>query len=137
MRYWLVKHDKESIKSRPGSIWREIEGCSRVPPNYRQVKIGDQFILYAYKTSEHMDSEPCQEIYGFYEVTREFEEEDLEEGRHWTIKGNPLPEHKQGWVPIQDLTQFFEKKKFNQQAVIELTRVEFERFLRRHEESLP
>lgn len=133
MKYWLVKHDKESISSRPGWIWTEIEGSRRVPSNYQQVKKGDKFILYAYKTSGNVDSEPCQEIYGFYEVTREFEEEHLDEGPHWTIKGNPLPEHKQGWVRIQRLTHFFEKRKFNQQAVIELTPVEFERFLREYE----
>jgi EVE domain len=135
MKYWLVKHDKESIKSRPGWIWTEIEDSRRVPPNYRQVKNGDKFILYAYKTSGGTNSEPCQEIYGFYEVAHELQEENLDEGLHWTIKGNLLPEHKQGWVPIQDLAQFFERKKFNQQAVTELTRVEFERFLQEYEKS--
>ncbi|GEM_PF-6592174 len=110
MRYWLVKHDKKSIESKPGWIWTEIVGSRRIPPNYRQVKNGDKFILYAYKTSEGMDSKPCREIYGFYEVARELEEEHLAEGDHWTIKGNPLPGYKQGWVPIQGLTQFFDKK---------------------------
>lgn len=133
MRYWLVKHDKESIKTRPGWIWREVEGCSRVPQNYRRVKKEDKFILYAHETSGDMDSERCYEIYGFYEVTRELKEESLKQGCHWTITGRPLPKHKQGWVQIPHPTQFFEKKKFNQQSLIELKRAEFERFLREHE----
>lgn len=67
--FWLSKHDKESIETHPGWIWRNVGAPKRVITDLGKIQKGHKFVSYAHKTSERRDSIPCSEMYGFYRVS--------------------------------------------------------------------
>src|SRR5579872_56133 len=97
-RYFIVKHGLDAFKELPKYIWRTSKGEDEVPHRFKQVRLGDRWIGFAYTTSDNRER-PLSRVTGFFECVTEARYGDVppsalglpvSEGkaRAWLIEGN-------------------------------------------------
>jgi len=132
-KYFIVKHGLDAFKALPNFVWRTGMGPNDVPHRFAQIKAGDRWIGFAYTTSDRRERS-LSLVTGFFECThevrygeipREGRMPDDEATKAWMIEGIPhgeQPRHEVGIPPIGDLLQ---KRLWNNQAIIPVTRDDF------------
>jgi HNH endonuclease len=98
----------------------------RKPPNFDVVERGDRFVQYAHVTDETAKSQPCSEVYGFYEARSRVSERQIGRSWFWVVEGEPIS--REGWISFPRPTRFYLKRKYHQQPIVPLSKKEYERF---------
>ncbi len=138
-RYFLVKHDLASLTLLPGYIWNSINTHSKIPPGFRQVREGDEWISFAY-TANGERKQKLSHATGFYRCIQPLTYGLLPasaqtvygpELRGWHIIGMSVGTPLQAPVEIPPLGSFFNRELFPQRTVTEITRAEFDRIRNR------
>ena len=67
--HFIVKHGLDAFAALPNFVWRTGKGPKDVPHRFKQIRLGDQWIGFAYTTSD-LRERPLSLITGFYECTQ-------------------------------------------------------------------
>lgn len=138
VKYYLVKHDIESIEKHPTWIWSlKKKYWKKGHPLLNRMKKGDKYIMYAYRSYD--SEERLTIITGVYKVIQEaakvFEKDWEKKG--WYIKGKsieniilPKKIKKDKYYININPTIFFTGNKFHNQIAIPLTKIEFNNILK-------
>jgi hypothetical protein len=90
-RYFIVKHDLESLEQFPELIWRAKRRKGEQPRGYGSVRKGDRWIAFAYTDAWGAGQNALSLVTGFYECTEEAEFQRLPpsdaDRRRWKCRG--------------------------------------------------
>lgn len=128
-RYFIVKHGLDAFWALPGFIWRSDLPRSEPPAKFKQVRLGDRWVEFAYVKDEN-DFKPSSLVVGFYECTREAWYGDVPLDRRtehwdddwptkaWMIEGTPWGEQWGEPVSVPPINAILERTVFGRGAII-------------------
>jgi hypothetical protein len=134
-KYFLIKHDRESLLALRHFIWRTGKDSKNVPHRFDQIRIGDRWVSFAYIDNER-DERRISQITGFSECVRTKYYDPLppeaipisgEETEAWFIKGEPYGEQPSVPVDVPPIAQILGRRLFNQEAISVISADEFGR----------
>lgn len=134
-RYFIVKHGLDAFDALPRFIWNTRNAPEHVPHRYDQVRVGDQWIGFAYTTSDKRERS-LSLVTGFYECIREAEFRDIptaglpvSEGKEqaWLIEGKPCGDQPGGPVGVPPLADLLHKSMYKNQGIVPISNEDFGR----------
>jgi hypothetical protein len=137
-KYYLIKHDIESIKQHPAWVWNTARKfLKNGHRDLKKLTTGTKYIMYGYEDYE--GGERLTQITGVFKVIKEAEriDEKKEKCRGWYVEGELLfnirlpygKREKKYYVNINP-TQFFDREKYHQQLAVPLTKSEFDKIVK-------
>lgn len=134
-RYFLVKHDLESLLALPHYIWRTGKDTNDVPHRFDEIRIGDRWVSLAFIDNER-DRRMTRKILGFSECIQTKwhgpippQALAISNGATdaWFIRGEPFETQPLAPVDVPRISQILERHPYTKQAVTPITAEEFER----------
>jgi hypothetical protein len=134
-KFFIVKHDLESLLVLPHFVWRTGKDSKNVPHRFDQIRIGDRWVSFAYMDNER-DEQRISQISGFSECVRTKwygsippEAISISGGATdaWFIKGEPCGAQPLQPVDVPPLAEILGRKLFNNEAITPISAADYER----------
>ena len=99
-KHFVVKHGLDAFRALPSFIWRTGKAAEDVPHGFKQVKLRDRWIGFAYTTSDQRERS-LSPVTGLYECVEEAAYRDIPpdgrpvsegQSKAWLIEGKSFGE---------------------------------------------
>lgn len=126
-KHYIVKHDLMSLLQLPNFIWRSDMTPDTIPRGFKQVKLGDRWIGFAY-TSSDLREKPLSQVTGFFECVTEacYRKVPRQKENAWMIEGKEHGEQPHQPIGIPPIDTVLGRKTFNRATLIPITSDEYE-----------
>jgi hypothetical protein len=140
-RHFIVKHGLDAFETLPNYIWRTSKGEDEVPHRFKQVRLGDRWVGFAYTTSDNRER-PLSRVTGFFECVSEARYDDLpppaagrpvSEGktRGWLIEGRECGDQPREPVGVKPISDILGRRLWANQGIVPINANDFDK-IRQH-----
>lgn len=138
-RHFIVKHGLDAFGALPHYIWNTGKNENETPHRYKEVKMGDRWVGFAYTTSDNRER-LLSRVTGFFECVAEFCYKDIpaaglsacgDQTKGWFIEGAPIGEQPMEPVGVEPFDDILGKKLWKNQGIVPITGNDFE-IIRQH-----